>query len=113
MKIDWRKLHQLIPDLEKRGVTGERSVYFAAGIIGKYYCEPLSMVGLCPEVCEECAARLDGMTRELDPGSWYRHLVWRAKDARAAAKDLHAVHEATEVSDAGNIFADIAERLTR
>jgi len=113
MKIDWRTLQELIPDLVDRGIAGERSVYHAAGIIGKFYCEPLSMVGLCPEVCTACELHLDNMTKDIDPQRWYGHLVWRAKDERAAVKDLHAAHEATEVSDAGNIFADFADKLVQ
>ena len=113
MKIHWRTLQGILPDLEVRGITGERGVYHAAGIIGTYYCEPLSMAGLCPEVCQECAAHLEHMTRSLNPSNWYRHLVWRAKDERALVKDLHADHAAVEVSDAGNIFADFAESLSR
>ncbi len=111
MKIDWRTLQDIIPDLAGRGITGP--VYHAAGIIGKFYCEPLSMVGLCPEICKDCTAHLENMTKDIDRERWYRHLVWRAKDERAAVKDLHAVHEAREVSDTGNIFADFANRLAQ
>ena len=113
MKIDWRTLQGIIPDLAERGIGGRRKGNFATDIIGKFYCEPLSMVGLCPEVCTECAAHLDNMTKAIDPQRWYGHLVWRAKDERAAVKDLHAGHEAREVSDTGNIFADFADRLAQ
>ncbi len=111
MKIKWRDLQRIVPDLEGRGITGERGVFHAAYLIGKYYCEPLSMVNLCPENCYQCAAHLDHMTREIKPDNWYRQLVGHAKDERAIVKDLHAAHEAIEVSDAGNIFADFADRL--
>ncbi len=112
MKIKWRDLQRIVPDLAERGITGERGVFHAAYLIGKYYCEPLSMVNLCPEVCQECAAHLDHMTKALNQESWYGDLVWHAKDERAIVKDLHAAHQAIEVSDAGNIFADFADRLT-
>ena len=111
MKIHWRTLQEIIPDLYDRGIKGEKGVYHAAWIVGKYYCEPLSMVGLCPEICERCTAQLEEQTRDLNPQHWYAQLTWQAKNARAVVKDLHATHEATVVSDAGNIFADFASLL--
>ncbi|MEL7591756.1 MAG: hypothetical protein AAGU17_10750 [Anaerolineaceae bacterium] len=113
MKIHWRTLQEIIPDLYDRGITDERGVYHAAGVIGRYYCEPLSMVGMCPEICGCCTAQLEDMTTAIDPGNWYRHLVWRAKNARAEVKDLHATHEASVVSDTGNIFADFASQIAQ
>ena len=113
MRINWRTLRGIIPDLAERGIGGRMRGNFAADIIGKNYCEPLSMVNLCPEVCQECAAHLDHMTKAINPENWYGDLVWHARDERAIVKDLHAAHEAIEVSDAGNIFADFADRLAR
>ena len=111
MRINWRTLRGIIPDLAERGIGGRMRVNFAVDIIGKNYCEPLSMVNLCPEVCQECAAHLDNITKAIDQENWYGHLVWHARDERALVKDLHAAHEAIEVSDAGNIFADFADRI--
>lgn len=113
MKISWRTLQGILPDLARRGVTGQRLLYHAAGIIGKYYCEPLSMVGLCPENCGQCSVHLNHMTHELDAVHWYPHLVWRAKEERALRKDYHATHEAPETSDTGNPFSDLVNRLLR
>lgn len=109
MKINWRILRVILPDLAHRGITGSYNVFHGASLIGKYYCEPLSMVGLCPEVCQECAAHLDHMTKDINRENWYKDLIWHAKDERAIVKDLHSVHEAREVSE--NIFADFADRL--
>lgn len=102
MKINGNTLKAIIPDLQDRGIP---NAYQAAGAIGRYYCDPLTMVNMCPEICTHCTRHLENMTANLnDAKYWYSLLVWRAKNERAIVKDLNSTHEAPKVSDVENIF---------
>lgn len=102
MKIDGNTLKAIVPDLKERGIP---NAYHAASVIGKYYCDPLTMVGMCPEICTHCTRHLDHMTANMqDAKYWHSLLIWRAKNERAIVKDLNSTHEAPQVSGAENIF---------
>lgn len=102
MKIDGNTLAAIIPDLEKRGIDNP---YKAAAAIGRYYCDPLTMVDMCPEVCTQCTRHLDNMTRDLtNARNWYALLIWLAKNERAVVKDENSAHEALSGAENINIF---------
>ena len=111
MRITRDKLVEMVPDLDKNGITTIGNTYEAAKLIGSQYCTQLTSMGLCTEICENCSEHLYNMTRLKDANNWRGLLIWMAKNERAVVKEQSSTHEAVNLSDTGNVFADLLRML--